>query len=63
MVTPADVEVDDENRYHDALDAIVEGFRYEVCDECGGDLDRHAIIPGPLGLPFARCLNVSDVDR
>lgn len=49
-----------DDTYHDAVETIVLGFRYELCSECMGDLDNHAIIPGPFGLPFARCLTSTD---
>jgi len=45
-----------ENRYHDEVAALVEGFRYELCGECAQDLDAHAIVPDPLGHPHAVCL-------
>lgn len=60
MVTPTAVEDD---RYHDAVETIVTGFRYELCWDCMGDIDVHAIIPGPLGLPFALCLSAVDPEE
>lgn len=44
------------NDYADAVAMIADSFRYETCAECGGDLDRHVISPGPFGLPFAWCM-------
>jgi len=43
--------------YAEALEGIIQCFEYQYCDECGLDIDAHAIIPGPLGLPFAMCMN------
>lgn len=43
--------------YADKLRGIVDGFEYELCEECLGDLDRHLIGPDPLGNPHAWCLS------
>jgi hypothetical protein len=42
--------------YADMVKGIVRVFDYQYCDECGRDLDRHIIVPGPFGNPFAMCL-------
>jgi hypothetical protein len=42
-------------RYIDEVKDIAEGFRYELCDECGNDLDRHEIRPDPLGHAHLFC--------
>jgi hypothetical protein len=42
--------------YADNVMGIVKCFEYQYCDECGADLDGHAIVPGPFGQPFAQCL-------
>lgn len=43
--------------YADEVRAIVDGFDYELCAECGNDLDGHAIEPDVLGHAGARCLD------
>lgn len=43
-------------RYADAVAIILHGFEFELCHECGQDIDRHVIAPGPFGLPLAGCL-------
>jgi hypothetical protein len=35
---------------------IVEGFQFELCSECGSDIDGHLIGPDPLGNAHAYCL-------
>lgn len=45
-------------RYADAVAIILHGFEFELCHECGQDIDRHVITPGPFGLPLASCLEV-----
>jgi RNA polymerase-binding transcription factor DksA len=50
------------DQYLNDLLIIVEGFRYELCEECGKDIDRHSLAPDPLGKPHAYCLDeVPDV--
>ena len=44
------------NRYHDQVDTITDGFRYELCAECGADLDRHVIAPDMFSNAHAWCL-------
>jgi hypothetical protein len=34
---------------------ILMGFESELCEECGGDLEQHAIVPDALGNPHAQC--------
>jgi hypothetical protein len=35
---------------------IVEGFQYELCEQCSADIDGHLIGPDPLGNAHAYCL-------
>jgi hypothetical protein len=44
------------DQYIDDVIGLVEGFRYELCESCGMDLDAHTISPDPLGKPHAWCL-------
>lgn len=48
------------DKYIEALISLAEGFRQELCPECGQDLDRHVISPDPFGLPHARCTPTAD---
>lgn len=41
--------------YADKLRGIVDGFDYELCEECHQDLDKHVIAPDVLGNPHAYC--------
>lgn len=45
--------------YADEVRTIIDGFDYELCAECHGDLDAHAITPDVLGHAHATCLNVA----
>ena len=42
-------------QYAEIVRGIVDGFDYELCYECGEDLDAHAIAPDVLGLPHVYC--------
>lgn len=46
--------------YAEALEGMIIGFEYENCEECGRDIDDHAIIP-VMGLPFAKCMVPAEV--
>lgn len=46
-----------QERYARSVQGILLIFEYELCEECGQDLDRHAISPDPLGRAHAFCLN------
>jgi hypothetical protein len=35
---------------------VIEGFQFELCEECEQDLERHEIGPDPFGLAHAWCL-------
>jgi len=35
---------------------VIDGFQFELCNECTGDLDVHEIGPGPFGEAHAWCL-------
>lgn len=41
--------------YIEQVEALVESFRYEFCDFCDADLDRHTIGPDPLGNAHLYC--------
>jgi hypothetical protein len=41
--------------YDDEVKSIEMGFEYELCHECGRDLDEHDIAPDPLGHAHAWC--------
>jgi hypothetical protein len=48
-------------KYADAVQGIVDTFHHQLCDECGNDLDKHAILPdGVFGLPYAQCLTADE---
>lgn len=49
-------------KYRAQAQGIVDMFSYELCDECGQDIDRHVIAPGPFGLPHAWCLDGDAVE-
>jgi hypothetical protein len=41
--------------YAAKLADLVEGFEFELCHACGGDLGDHVISPDALGNPHAWC--------
>lgn len=41
--------------YAEEVEIIRHGFTFELCGECGQDLDRHVIAPDPLGHAHAWC--------
>jgi hypothetical protein len=43
--------------YIDEVEMTVDSFRYELCSNCLGDLDRHVIAPDPLGHVHLYCLD------
>ena len=45
--------------YRSNLPGVIEVFAYELCAECGADLDRHIIAPDILGLPHAYCADAT----
>ncbi len=47
---------DESSRYIDDVQSLIDGFRYELCTDCGMDLNAHSISPDPLGKPHAWCL-------
>jgi hypothetical protein len=49
--------------YGDEVETIVQGFGYERCDECGGDLGEHVIAPDPLGHAHAWCATDAGTGR
>ena len=38
---------------------LAESFEFEDCEECGQGAAGHECVPGPFGLPFARCRDSS----
>lgn len=46
-----------DDTYQQEVQDIVDGFQYEDCESCGGDLSSHAIAPDALGHAHAWCLN------
>jgi hypothetical protein len=46
----------DEDAYRQEVEAIVDGFQYEFCESCGGDLNDHSIGPDSLGHAHAWCV-------
>lgn len=46
--------------YNDEIRTIAEGFDYELCEECGLDLDRHIIAPDVLGHAHVHCMRPAD---
>lgn len=48
--------------YASEVQVLVDGFDYELCYECGKDLDRHAISPDMLGKPHVWCLEPIEVE-
>lgn len=45
--------------YADEVRTVIDGFDYELCAECHGDLDAHAITPDVLGHAHAICLTAA----
>jgi hypothetical protein len=45
----------DKDSYQQEVEAIVDGFQYEYCESCGGDLDDHVIAPDAFGHAHAWC--------
>jgi hypothetical protein len=43
-------------RYASQVRTLVDGFEFELCAECGNDLDRHIISPDILGNAEAWCM-------
>lgn len=43
--------------YESEVATIVDSFEYELCYECGQDLDQHVISPDMFGHPHVWCLN------
>lgn len=44
-------------RYIEMATSLMDSFRYEYCDQCGQDLNAHAILADNVfGLPYAKCL-------
>lgn len=46
--------------YADEVHTIVNSFDYELCDECGFDLDHHIIAPDVLGHAHVHCMRPAD---
>lgn len=46
-----------EDQYINEVTAIVDSFRYELCELCGKDLNAHTIGPDPLGHAHVYCLS------
>lgn len=44
-------------RYREQVEMILSGFEFELCYECGEDLNRHVISPDPLGNAHAWCMD------
>ena len=49
-------EYDLATKYIDEAATIVDSFRYQRCEECGYDLDKHSIGPDILGNAHCYCL-------
>ena len=47
--------MDTTTRWEQQVECIRIGFEYELCDECGQDLNAHLIGPDPLGNAHAYC--------
>lgn len=43
--------------YSDEVRVILCGFTFQLCEECGNDIDAHKIAPDPLGHAHVFCLN------
>lgn len=41
--------------YQDEVADIIDGFEYELCEECEQDIDAHVIAPDPFGHAHAWC--------
>lgn len=48
-------------RMHTQIEGIQDRFRYELCSECGKDIEDHALIVDPLGNMHAGCLYLDDM--
>lgn len=47
--------------YIDELTSLIDVFNYELCDDCGKDIDKHVIGPDALGHPHAWCLEPQNI--
>lgn len=45
-----------EEQYINALIALIRGFEFETCDECGEGIEVHSFAPDVLGNPHVYCL-------
>jgi hypothetical protein len=52
---PTDEEIAHSNQYREDLLSLVGSFEYELCENCGLDIDHHTIGPDPLGHPHVYC--------
>lgn len=46
-------------KYREELLVLVESFEFEMCGECGGDVNEHIFAPDILGLPHAYCVRTA----
>lgn len=49
-----------DTEYRDEVETIRQGFEYERCSDCEGDLGEHVIAPDPLGHAHAWCQRETD---
>jgi hypothetical protein len=47
-------------RWGEQVDIITAGFGFELCGECGRDVDRHRFGPDPLGNAHAWCEHATE---
>jgi hypothetical protein len=52
-----------ENTYVDEVRSLAETFYFELCEECGGDLDEHIISPDVLGHAHLYCTRDTGEDN
>lgn len=46
---------DERSTFEAEVEMIRQGFEFELCEHCGGDLGDHVISPDPLGHAHAWC--------
>jgi hypothetical protein len=52
--------VSEKSAYAEDLESAIQAFRFELCPECGKDLDRHLIGPDVLGKPHLWCMDANE---
>ena len=56
FLSAAGVEAESAAPFARSAAGVIDSFQYELCNECGLDLDMHEIAPGPFGEARTWCL-------